>query len=382
MKTLIAMQNEFDPIRPYYDEEIPAAMARIADDKLIPSVASYLELKDIDQLKEGLRKVKTAREFQMLYVRKMVESILMKTTHGFTVSGIENIRADRPYLFVSNHRDIVLDAMLLDYVLVVNEMTACQICFGSNLLCLPVIEDFGKANKMFRIERSGNMLEFYQNLALTSKYIRHVVTEEKESVWIAQRNGRTKDGNDATDPALVKMLGMSRSDDRVASLDELNIVPVAVSYEWESCDKLKTIELYVSQRQKYEKKEGEDLNSILTGIKQQKGKVHFHICKPISKEDLMQFEDCGSGLFFRKVAELMDERINGSYHLMPNNYIAHDLRSGTHKYDHEYTSEQKERFEQHMAWIEECKDFDQEALKSIFLGIYANPVDSYSQHVK
>ena len=376
------MQNEFDPIRPYYDEEIPAAMARIADDKLIPSVASYLELKDIDQLKEGLRKVKTAREFQMLYVRKMVESILMKTTHGFTVSGIENIRADRPYLFVSNHRDIVLDAMLLDYVLVVNEMTACQICFGSNLLCLPVIEDFGKANKMFRIERSGNMLEFYQNLALTSKYIRHVVTEEKESVWIAQRNGRTKDGNDATDPALVKMLGMSRSDDRVASLDELNIVPVAVSYEWESCDKLKTIELYVSQRQKYEKKEGEDLNSILTGIKQQKGKVHFHICKPISKEDLMQFEDCGSGLFFRKVAELMDERINGSYHLMPNNYIAHDLRSGTHKYDHEYTSEQKERFEQHMAWIEECKDFDQEALKSIFLGIYANPVDSYSQHVK
>ena len=158
-------------------------------------------------------------------------------------------------------------------------------------------------------------MEFYRNLAHTSDYIRHLLVEKNESVWIAQRNGRTKDGRDVTDPAVIKMLGMSRRDDRVASLAELHIVPVSVSYEWESCDILKTKELYISRNQKYEKKPGEDLNSILTGVMQPKGKVTIHFGKVLSEADFEELKDCPSGVFYKKVAEKMG-RLAGDHQIL------------------------------------------------------------------
>ena len=216
-----------------------------------------------------------------------------------------------------------------------------------------------------------------------SEYMRHVITEVHESVWIAQRNGRTKNGIDATDPAIIKMFGMSRRDDRVASLAELNIVPVAVSYEWESCDKLKTVELYLTKKNgHYEKKPGEDLNSILTGIMQFKGHVHFHICPMVSEADLNALNDCPSGEFYKRVAELMDSRINPQFYLHANNYIAHDLRSGTETHAEHYTAEQKEAFLKYMDWMYEYPDFDRSELEEIFLGIYANPIDVQLQMKK
>ena len=213
-----------------------------------------------------------------------------------------------------------------------------------------------------------------------SEYMRHVITEVHESVWIAQRNGRTKDGIDATDPAIVKMFDMSRRGDGVDSLAELNIVPVSVSYEWESCDKLKALELYAHQKYgHYEKQPDEDLNSILTGIMQPKGHVHFHLCEPVTEADLLKMGGPSSNDYFKHVALLMDKRINGNYYLHPNNYIAHDLRDGTMTYADRYTSEQKEAFVQYMHWMDEHPDKDRKTLQDIFLGIYANPVD---QHLK
>ena len=368
--------TNFDDIRPYYPEEIPAATQRLANSEAIPAIAHFLG-RSPEMLRERIRGIKTISEFQLGLLRDVIEILLKKTTTGLEWSGIENISKKKPYLFVSNHRDIVLDAMFLQYILCDVGHNTCQITFGSNLMSHPFVIDFGKVNKMFRTERGGSPKEFYNSMLHMSEYMRHVITEKHESVWIAQRNGRTKDGIDATDPAIIKMFGMSRRDDRVASLAELNIVPVAVSYEWESCDKLKTLELYLTKKNgHYEKKPGEDLNSILTGIMQFKGHVHFHVCPRVTEADLMALNDCPSAEFYRRVAELMDSRINPNFYLNPNNYIAHDLRSGTTTYATHYTDEQKAAFVKYMEWMNEYPDFDREELKAIFLGIYANPVDN------
>ena len=367
--------SNFDDIRPYYPEEIPAATQRLANSEAIPAIAQFLGVSPA-MLRERIRGIKTVSEFQLGLLRDVIETLLKKTTTGLEWSGMENISEKKPYLFVSNHRDIVLDAMFLQYILCDAGQNTCQITFGSNLMSHPFVIDFGKVNKMFRTERGGTPKEFYNSMLHMSEYMRHVITEEHESVWIAQRNGRTKDGIDATDPAIIKMFGMSRRDDRVASLAELNIVPVAVSYEWESCDKLKTLELYLTKKNgHYEKKPGEDLNSILTGIMQFKGHVHFHVCPRVTEADLMALNDCPSAEFYRRVAELMDSRINPYFYLNPNNYIAHDLRSGTTTYAEHYTVEQKEAFIKYMDWMNEYPDMDRKELEKIFLGIYANPIE-------
>ena len=368
--------TDFDDIRPFNADEIPAATQRMADSEVIPAIAQYLGV-PAEALRERIRSIKTLKEFQLGLLKEVIETLLKKTTTQFDWSGVENIDEKKPYFFVSNHRDIVLDAMFLQYILNEAGQSTCQITFGSNLMSHPFVIDFGKVNKMFRTERGGTPKEFYNSMMHMSEYMRYVITEVHESVWIAQRNGRTKNGIDATDPALVKMFGMSRRDDRVVSLAELNIVPVAVSYEWESCDKLKTLELYLTQKNgHYEKQPNEDLNSILTGIMQFKGHVHFHICPMVTGDDLNALNDCSSGEFYKRVAELMDSRINPHFYLHPNNYIAHDMRSGCDTYAEHYTAAQKEAFVKYMDWMNDYPDMNRAALEEIFLGIYANPIDN------
>ena len=372
--------TNFDDIRPYNDSEIPAAMQRIANHELIPSIVSYLMPgAEVETVRERISKVSNVTDFQYGLVKEIIEAILKKTTTSFECTGFENIAEKKPYLFVSNHRDIVLDAMFLQYALHAHGHGTCQITFGSNLMCHPLVIDFGKSNKMFRTERGGDRLEFYRNLMHMSEYMRHVIIEENESVWIAQRNGRTKNGIDATDPAIIKMFGMSRRDDAIKSLAELNIVPISVSYEWESCDKLKTLELYASRNVRYEKKPGEDLNSILTGIKQPKGRVHFGVGKPLTEDVLNQLNTGNSNALYKNIAHHLDESIFANYLLTPNNFIAHDLRSGTCRFSEYYTESQKDTFIQYMNWMNECKDMDLQVLKDIFLGIYANPVEQKAE---
>jgi 1-acyl-sn-glycerol-3-phosphate acyltransferase len=367
----------FDDIRPYTDAEIPAAMQRIVAYPEFRAVSGYLfPDRPFDEVAALLTSSRTVEEFQSRFMVPVVEALMAKTTDGVTVEGMEKLDPGQGYLFVSNHRDIVLDAMILQYILNTAGHKTCQITFGSNLMCHPFVIDFGKVNKMFRTERGGSPKEFYNSMLHMSEYMRHVITEIGESVWIAQRNGRTKNGIDATDPAIIKMFGMSRRDDRVASLAELNIVPVAVSYEWESCDKLKTLELYLTKKNgHYEKKPNEDLNSILTGFMQPKGHVHLHICPQVTEADLNVLNDCSSGEFYKRVAELMDSRINPHFYLHPNNYIAHDLRSGSNNFANHYTAEQKATFVKYMDWMNDYPDFDHSELEAIFLGIYANPID-------
>ena len=254
------------------------------------------------------------------------------------------------------------------------KMETSQITFGANLMMNPLVVDIGKSNKMFRVERPGGSIkDFYKSSLHLSEYIRHAITEQHESVWIAQRNGRTKDGNDQTDQGIIKMFCMSKQEDKIAALSELNILPIAVSYEWESCDILKAIELYESQKVKYIKKPGEDLNSILTGILQPKGRVHFEFCPMITSEELQQYNDCTNNDYHKQVAHLLDERIHKAYRLWPNNYIAHDMLYGQQRFIHEYTKEERAAFEAHLAKLDNY-DSDLEILRDLLLGIYANPV--------
>jgi hypothetical protein len=172
------------------------------------------------------------------------------------------------------------------------------------------------------------------------------------------------------------MFCMSKPENKIDALAELAIVPIAVSYEWESCDILKALELYESQNRSYTKKPGEDLNSILTGILQPKGRVHFQICDPITERDLSAFENQTNNEYHRSVAALIDRRINAAYRLYPNNYIAHDLLYGNTKYRSKYTDEEYQAFVKHLSELDEYDTCDIERLKEIFISIYANPVNN------
>jgi len=372
------MITNFDDIRPYTDTEITAAMRRIAESEYLPPLAKFVfPEKTQEEVKKLLLGFKNINDFQVGVMHVFNKQVIQQTIKNFTYSGFENLDTEKNYLFVSNHRDIVLDSSLLQSTLHDGGFRTTEITFGNNLMSSQLVVDIGKSNKMFTVERGGSAREFYINSLRLSEYIRYAVTKKGESVWIAQRNGRTKDGNDATDQGIVKMFCMSNMQNFVKSIEELNIVPIAVSYQWEPCDIFKTKELYLSRGgKKYVKQKDEDLISILTGITQQKGNVHFSICKPLEKEEYTKFANENPNKFFNRVAGLIDKRIFENYQLWSSNYIAHDIRSGTNKCEIQYTSEEKTQFMQRFQHILSQIEGDKEVVTSIFLGIYANPVEN------
>ena len=374
---MIQKNDKFDDIRPYYPEEIPAAMQRIADSDVFPLLASYVYPNEsVETVRERIRGFKTTEEFQGDTMLRANEQIIARSITEFSVSGLDLLSPDEHYLFVSNHRDIMLDASLLQYHLVKHGFETAEITFGANLMMNPVVVDVGKSNKMFKVARpGGDIKEFYKGSLHLSEYIRFAIQEKHQSVWIAQRNGRTKNGIDQTDQGIIKMFCMSEPKDKIKALADLHIVPVSISYEWESCDILKALELYESQYTAYTKKPGEDLNSILTGILQPKGRVHITICQPVSERDLSAFENLTNNEYHKSVARLLDSRINAAYRLYPNNYIAHDLLYGNMRHRAKYTDAQYDAFMQRLAKLDRYDTCDLERLRELFLGIYAHPVD-------
>ena len=373
----------FDDMRPYRDEEIPAAMHRIADNDLFPLLSSFaFPDRNVDEVRAEVRNISTVYDFQKQIMWYVNEQIVKRSMSSYTVSGIENLDPAGHYLFVSNHRDIMLDASVLQNILHVHGFQTSEITFGANLMSSSLVIDIGKSNKMFKVERGGNMKDFYKSSVHLSEYIRHAITEKGESVWIAQRNGRTKDGNDATDQGIIKMFGISKREDKIKALSELNIVPLSVSYEWETCDYMKALELYQSRFGKYVKKQGEDLSSILSGITSFKGDVHLTFCPMITEQDLMVYDSLPGIEYNREVARLLDRRIHAGYRLTPNNFIAHDIRFGKHEFKGiKYTEEQKERFLHHLHKLEKYDVEEPEVLMDIFLGIYSNPVDNCFEEI-
>lgn len=368
---------QFADIEPYPDELVPAAIERVAASPFFPRLIHTLNPKlDVNTFLPIFKSITTTDQLQHLIMLPLLSQLAEKTMSQFTSSGFELLNKNEHYLFVSNHRDIFLDAAMLDIVLMQKGMDTPEVGFGSNLIRNDFVKDIFRLNKLFTIVRGGGTREFYENSLLHSNYIRHARATKNHSVWIAQRNGRTKDGCDKTEPALLKMFSMSGTGEFVEDFDMLRIVPVAVSYEYEPCDSAKVFEKYISATGVYEKRPNEDLQSIMMGLLQRKGNVHFTICPPIRKEELEECATYDRKERYNALAKVIDRRIYEGYHLHATNYIAHDLLNASDEYEAHYSTAEMEEFIDH---ISSCVDKwpsigAREALRDMMLQMYANPV--------
>lgn len=372
------MDNQiFENLRPYNETEIPAAIERVISDPILPFIVKYLfpNIK-IEDFRERLRAIKSVKQFQLEIMMPAIEAIVNKTITKLSFSGLENLSNQRKGMVISNHRDIILDAALLNLILSKHDLETTEISFGNNLIYGQTVMDVGKMNKMFRIIRNCNFKDFYKNSLEISLYMRHVITEQINSVWIAQHNGRTKDGWDKTNLTVLKMFSISSEKSFVDNLDELNITPMVISYEYEPCDFSKTQELYITRYQKYEKDPNEDLQSIVKGITQMKGEVNITIAKPITREELVACNECVRNDKYVTLAKIIDERINSNYKLFKTNYIAYDMLNDTNRFSNLYTQEEKINFIKYMEKGLSVIQGDKNELKSIFLAIYANSVQN------
>lgn len=366
---------DFEDIRPYYDHEINPALKRITSSPGFGKILDFIfPEKDHKKITDDLNNTYSALDFQKKFMYPLVGSIVKSTSNGLTFSGFEHLSAETPCLFVSNHRDIVLDSAILQYLLVDQGLPTTEITFGSNLMTDQFVIDFGKVNRMYKVYRGTNRSELIQNSKVLSAYIRYSIKEKKVSSWIAQRNGRTKDGDDRTETGLLKMFNISAKKEFHDSFKELNIVPVSISYEYEPCSAFKVNELLLSATDTpYIKKKGEDLQSIVTGITQQKGHIHISLCSPVNKYiDSIQESNYNAKII--RLAQMIDSDIYKNYKLWPTNYIAFDILHEDNKYSKLYTTEQKESFIQYMnKELAGFKD-NKKAAEDIFLKIYSNPV--------
>jgi hypothetical protein len=371
------MVNEFDDIRPYEDSEIGDAMLRITSNPYFDQIVGFLYPGfPAEAVKAQFRTYNTVDIFQVSVMNAAIQNILKNSASVLSYSGVGNLSNSKRYLFLSNHRDILLDSAIMQIILHVNNHETSEITFGDNLMSSQLIVDIGKSNKMFKLVRGGTPKQIFINSLHTSKYIRYAINKKRQSIWIAQRNGRTKDGNDQTQQAVLKMFGMSGGHDFVQNFEELNIAPLAISYEYDPGDFLKTKEIYISRRQTYIKAPGEDLNSIIAGIKQFKGKIHLAFAPPISSEDLNRIGSARKNESIDSLAKLIDERVYLNFRLWNTNYIAWDLLNGK-KFESSYTPDEKSAFIEYMNKSLSQIEGNKAELESIFLGIYANPVSNY-----
>lgn len=372
--------NEFTDISPYTDAEAVEALGKLADHPAVVEVSKAIfPDKEPEFLRKILKSVKSIDEFQVLVMNKAVEWVLSTTAHNFSYDGIGNLKKiNGKFLAMSNHRDIILDPAITQVVLYRNAIPMTEIAVGSNLLTNKYIEYLIRSNRMIKVIRGINARQLYLSSQVLSKYIRECITSGRSSIWIAQREGRAKDGIDTTEQGLLKMLDMSGTADFTTNFEELNIVPLSISYEYEPCDILKARERLISRTQKYVKGSREDLISIMTGIEQQKGNIHLNIGSPLTHDEIEAASCCNKNDRYQAIRHAVDVRIIEGYKLWKTNYIGYDMVNHTFKYRDKYTPEDVAQFtdyvEHQLDKVE--KSLCRADLRDIFLRIYANPVVS------
>lgn len=369
--------TEFESISPYTDAEAAEALSKLAEFPLLSHVSQqFFPEESPEFLKNILKQIKTIDEFQVLVMQKFVRWVIEHTARNFSYDGISNIDPQKKFLALSNHRDIILDPAITQLVLYRNGIPMTEIAVGDNLITNQTIEWLIRSNRMIKVVRGISARELYLSSQLLSKYIRLNITEQRSSIWLAQRQGRTKNGYDITEQGLLKMLDMSGKADFKTNFEELNIIPMSISYEIEPCDILKARELVISRKRKYVKAEGEDFKSIVTGIMQQKGDIHLNIGKPLTSEEIEQASLCDKNDRYQLIRHAVDLRVIEGYKLFKNNYIAYDIANHSFKYSHMY---EKADLEQFVTYMEHQLDtvepeVNREDLRRIFIDIYANPV--------
>ena len=373
--------TEFSDIAPFNDEEAAAALSRVANHPNTPWVSKFIfPNKPQTFLAQVLRNISTIDDFQRIVMSRAIQWVIDTTVTNFTYEGIEKLKAlDSRFLAMSNHRDIILDPAFLQVILQWNKLPETQICVGDNLLKTKTVELLIRSNRMIKVIRGISARELYLSSQLLSKYIRETITSGTSSVWIAQRQGRTKDGIDTTEQGLLKMLDMSGSKDFVQNFKELHLVPISISYEYEPCDILKAREILIKRTTgTYVKSEDEDLKSIMWGIKQPKGNVHMYFGDPITDEEIEAASECDKNDRYQKIRHTMDRRIIGGYKLWATNYMAYDMLNNTDKYASHYQPKDMEAFQGYIAHqlMQVEPTLDHQQLNEILLQIYSNPVVS------
>lgn len=370
------MQSNHSKPEIYRDDQVRAAIQELFSyEDFLAGMKAFVP-PQLNQLildeKDG---IKTAEDFQKRVIRPFLKTVKQSSISNFTFTGTEHLSSQQNYLFVSNHRDIVLDSAYLNMVLLEQGMKTSQIAIGDNLVANRLTELLFKINKSFVVKRSGNPREIYNHAVTLSEYIKNTVTKEKDSIWIAQREGRAKDGNDKTQLSLLKMLSLSNKENLIEHFRSLNIIPVSISYEYDPCGFLKTKE-YLEKKKNpdYKKVFHDDAQHLLLGIKGHKGHVHFHFEKPLNKRLDGLKNTKNQKEILQGLASIIDQSIHVNYQLHPINYYAYDQLMGNSSYESLYTSNQKELQEFFDMLIEMLPPKEQMEGRTFMLKIYANPL--------
>ena len=373
------MTSQFDEIRPYEAGEMKQAFNDLLNDRqfslILKGFAPWLpKVVRNGILRSAFVGVKTPLDFQMRFMKPVVKYIIWKHTDGCTFddSLLQPIPSEARFTFLSNHRDIVLDSAFLDLLLVKNGYpTTVEIGIGDNLLIYPWIKRLVRMNKAFTVRRGLTAHEMMRSSQLMSQYIHYAVTDKKENIWIAQREGRAKDSSDQTQESVLKMLAMG------GDLQDLNIVPLTISYEFDPCDYLKAQEFQQKRdNPAFKKSRQDDLDNMRTGILGYKGRVHYHCGTPVNQW-IGELADLPRKDFFTALSRRIDREIHAGYRLYPCNYIAVDKLEGTNTYADHYNDKDIQRFEEYLAGQLakiEIPNKDKAFLRERMLTMYANPV--------
>ena len=375
--------TEFDDIRPFEPEELPAVFERLASNAQFNQVLGYvMPGVPVEMIHQKMLQCKTNMDFQLAFCYSFLKNLMAKASKGCDID-VQAIDINSRYTFVSNHRDIVLDSALLDVLLVdAGCKTTCEIAIGDNLLSLPWVKDLVRVNKSFIVKRGLSPCETLIASKVLSDYMHFVIDRKHDNIWIAQREGRAKDSNDRTQPAILKMMALGGPRGSVQQkLESLHIVPLAISYEFDPCDYLKAREFQLKRDVPgWKKSKQDDLVSMQTGIMGYKGHVHYH-CAPCIDQWLKAISpDTPKTEIYDKVATHMDQEIHANYRLYPSNYLALDMLTGGSDHARHYDAAYKAMFEQYLQGQLAKIDLehpDEAFLRERILTMYANPAINY-----
>ncbi len=372
----------FDAIRPFYDTEVNEAICGSVNHPMMKAIMNFTfpELAD-DIWKEQLKRTHSIRDFQCNFIYNALKKVLEKSSDGLSTSGFEKLQKNTSYLFISNHRDIILDTSLLNACLFEHGLVMTASAIGDNLVKRDFMNTLAKLNRNFLVQRGLSPRELLQSSKLMAEYIGQLLLRENRSVWIAQREGRTKDGNDATNSGVLKMLGMGSDEDNLMDyFKKIKVVPVSISYEYDPTDALKMPQLIAEANDEiYIKDKNEDFVTLLSGIIGQKKHIHIHVGDILDTElDKITHEFDNTNKQVQAVAQAIDDSILQSYKLWPTNYIAYDLLNKSNTYSHLYSENEKSLFERR---LEMKIDENNPQMVESFLAMYANPVVNKSKYL-
>ena len=367
--------SKFDQIRPFYDAEVNAAIRQIIHDPMLEAMMNFAFPNDsVAHWKDLMLHTHSLRDFQINFIYPALKKVLEKSSEGLSTGGFDQLEPNTAYLFISNHRDIILDTSLLNACLYENGLVMTTSAIGDNLIKKPFLHTLSKLNRNFVIRRGLSGRALLESSILVSEFISKSLLRENRSVWTAQREGRTKDGNDVTHKGVLKMLTLAEeSQDSFSFFQKVKVVPVSISYEYDPTDILKMPELLAKSRdEKYVKSENEDFVNLLRGIMGTKKRIHIQVngildseVNEIASSDLTQNEKLG------KLTEVIDEKIWKGYKLWPSNFIAYDLLNKGEKFSAHYTAEEKSSFEKR---LRDKIDTTNAVVMENFLSMYAYPV--------